>query len=437
MTNGSSSRPILTYWQDARIRFQKNKLALFSVYYLIFLGFCALILPNILKHHYGEQSVWYTLGSPTQGLDAYVLSDDDLKSNVKLDASFTPKDIFEVLPSPKNIALIGIPSTHQIHLSWEPVLGVKSYKVYRSLEKDNLGIPLVELKPQFLSFKDQVSLRVGENYFYNILANNGIADSTELQNFIVKPKLGLIISDAEKINPTVKIGDYFRTKAHWFGTDYLGRDTLTRLMVGARVSLLIGLLAPFLYVILGVFFGAISGFVGGITDNVMMRFADLMTTIPELLIVILFQVALGSGPVTLIIAMTIASWSRIAIQIRGEVLRLREMEYIAAAKVLGTSFFATILKHIVPNIMGTILVLFSLEIPRAIFTESFLSFIGLGIAPPMPSWGTMTREGAKVFASFPLQLFFPAFVMSVTMFSFNFIGDGLRDALDSKLRDGK
>ena len=430
-------RPSINYWQDARQRFQKNKMASISLYYLIFLALCAGFVPSFLNHHYAEQYVWYTLGLPTSGLEAYVLTDQDLKKEVKINDQFIEKDIFSDILSPRNLKSMGVSTTLGSTISWSAVEGAKAYRIYRSLDNQTLGIPLAEVKPTQLSYRDELSLGVGETYFYNVLTFNGVLESTQKQNYKVTPKLALNLSDALKINPQIQEGSTLHTKAHWLGTDYLGRDLLTRLMIGARISLLIGLLAPFLYVLIGVTYGAVSGFLGGLVDNIMMRFADLMTTIPELLIVILLQVALGSGPVTLIIAMVIASWSRIATQIRGEVLRLREMEYIAAAKILGTSFSATIFKHIIPNVMGSVLVLFSLEIPRAIFTESFLSFIGLGIAPPLPSWGTITREGAKVFTTYPLQLFFPAILMSVTMLAFNFIGDGLRDALDSKLRGGK
>jgi len=277
----------------------------------------------------------------------------------------------------------------------------------------------------------------GQKYHYSVIAVNPFGDSDPSSEFVIVPKLALPLLEAAKIDPNAKVGDSVTTKAHYLGTDYLGRDTLARLLVGARISLFIGIVAPFLWVLVGLIFGAVSGYFGGMIDNIMMRIADLITTVPELLILIMLQVVMGSGPVTLIVAMVISLWARVAISIRGEVLRIREMEYVQSAKVLGTPTRKIISKHVFPNVLGSLIVLFSLAIPQAIFTEAFLSFIGLGIAPPLPSWGTITREGAKVFLTYPLQLLFPAVMMSLTMLAFNLFGDGLRDALDPKMRGAK
>ena len=160
----------------------------------------------------------------------------------------------------------------------------------------------------------------------------------------------------------------------------------------------------------------------------------LIVTIPNLLVLIMLQVVMGSGPVTLVIALVLADWAAISQQVRGEILRIREMEFVHAAELLGTSFWKLIFRHLLPNVMGTVLVLFSIAIPRVIFTEAFLSFIGLGIAPPLPSLGSVTREGAAVMSTYPMQLFFPALLLSLTVLAFNLFGDGMRDALDPKQR---
>ena len=158
----------------------------------------------------------------------------------------------------------------------------------------------------------------------------------------------------------------------------------------------------------------------------------VVSTVPELLVVILLQVVMGSGVITLIIAMVAIAWARSAGQIRGEVLRLREMEFVHASKVLGTSFRKIVMRHLLPNVMGTVLVLLTLAVPAAIFTEAFLSFIGLGVQPPMASWGVVTKEGARVFLTYPHELLIPSLLICATMLAFNLLGDGLRDALDPK-----
>ncbi|TWW10830.1 Oligopeptide transport ATP-binding protein [Planctomyces bekefii] len=173
---------------------------------------------------------------------------------------------------------------------------------------------------------------------------------------------------------------------------------------------------------------------GGLVDEVMMRMADVVATVPELLLVILLQVVMGSGLATLVIALVAGSWSRSARQIRGEVLRLKELEFVHAAKVLGTGTGSIILRHLLPNVMGTVLVLLTVGVPYAIFSEAFLSFIGLGIEPPMASWGVVAKEGARVFQTYPHELLIPSLFICLTMLAFNLFGDGLRDALDPKLR---
>lgn len=221
---------------------------------------------------------------------------------------------------------------------------------------------------------------------------------------------------------------------HWFGTDNLGRDIFVRIWVGARISLFIGLAAATIDLVIGVLWGSIAGILGGRIDNIMMRIADILTAIPYLLIVILLLVVMNKGLLPMIVALSITGWVRMARIVRGEVLSIKSQEYVLAARTLGANTWHLIIKHLIPNAMGAIIVTMTLSIPSAIFTESFLSYLGLGVTPPMASWGTMASEGNEAIMTAPWRLIFPAVLISITIFAFNAVGDGLRDALDPKLR---
>ncbi|MGR6898618.1 ABC transporter permease [Rummeliibacillus sp. TYF-LIM-RU47] len=221
---------------------------------------------------------------------------------------------------------------------------------------------------------------------------------------------------------------------HWFGTDDLGRDVFVRVWFGARISLFIGLSAAIIDLIIGVTWGAVSGLLGGRVDDIMMRIADVLTAVPYLLVVIILLVVMKPGLIPLIVALSITGWVKMARIVRGEVLSIKNQEYVLAARTLGAGTKHIILKHLVPNALGAILVTMTLTIPSAIFTESFLSYLGLGVSEPMASWGTMASEGNKAIDTAPWRLIFPAVFISLTIFAFNAVGDGLRDALDPKLR---
>ncbi|MFN2747120.1 MULTISPECIES: ABC transporter permease [Bacillus] len=221
---------------------------------------------------------------------------------------------------------------------------------------------------------------------------------------------------------------------HWFGTDDLGRDVFVRTWVGARISLTIGLAAALIDVLIGVIWGAISGIRGGRTDEIMMRIADILWAIPSLLMTILLLVVMGKGLITMIVAMVITGWINMARIVRGQVLQLKNQEFVLASRTLGAKNSRIIRKHLLPNIMSPILVTMTLTVPTAIFYEAFLSYLGLGVPQPLASWGTMATDGVQGLEYYPWRLFFPATFICLTMFAFNVIGDGLRDALDPKLR---
>lgn len=221
---------------------------------------------------------------------------------------------------------------------------------------------------------------------------------------------------------------------HIFGTDYLGRDVFTRIWYGARISLFIAFSAALICFFIGVLYGGIAGYVGGNVDNIMMRIIEIINGIPYLIIVVLLMIIMPPGPMTIVIAYAAVGWTNMARLVRGQVLSLKQQDYVIAAKVMGAKPSRIVIKHLLPNTLSIVIVDITLEIPNAIFTEAFLSFIGLGVPVPWASWGTLANDGVKVFQMYPAQLMIPAICISLTMLSFNLLGDGLRDALDPRLR---
>ncbi|HSB89251.1 MAG TPA: ABC transporter permease [Anaerolineales bacterium] len=251
--------------------------------------------------------------------------------------------------------------------------------------------------------------------------------------------------------------DYANLSTHYMlGADYVGRDLFSRLVFGARVSLTVAIIAPLISLLIGVTYGSISGFFGGRVDNMMMRVVDVLYAFPSLLFIILMMAffrgtfarpepgtfvysvsqldkSMG-GLLFIFVGIGLTAWETMARLTRGQVLSVREKEFVEAARTIGSSNIRIMARHILPNIVGPLVVAETLAIPGYISTEAFLSFIGLGVNPPTPSWGIMISDGSGVVRTYPNQVIFPALALAITMFAFNFLGDGLRDALDPRLR---
>jgi oligopeptide transport system permease protein len=233
--------------------------------------------------------------------------------------------------------------------------------------------------------------------------------------------------DNVSVSPSLSTG-------HFFGTDTLGRDLFVRTLYGGRISMLVGVVATLVSLFIGISYGAISGYLGGRVDQIMMRIVDILYALPFMFLVILLMVFFGRNILLIFVAIGAINWLDMARIVRGQTLSLKTTEFVDAARVGGVSTLTIIRRHIVPNLLGVVVVYVTLTIPQVILVESFLSFLGLGVQEPMTSWGALVNEGAQELENAPWMLIFPALFLALTLFCFNFIGDGLRDALDPRDR---
>ena len=429
------SRPSLSYWQDSISRFQKNRRATFSGIFVLSLILFSIVGPLIWHTDPTLQDVSQISQPPWADRSVNIIQEDSANPSLLTERV----DTFQ---------FIGQPNTKVVHLKWPVADNDTSYQLYRSIvpisDDQALGLPITKLAPGENQFSDKLNLKP-KTYYYSLVSFQGDNQNKSLSTISVKPSRVLFLDEAIQRGLTSKqdhntYNSVYSLPLHPLGTDYLGRDMLARLMHGARISLFIGIVAPLLYILLGVVYGSLAGFMGGAIDQLMMRFSDFVVALPFLLFMILFKVIFGIGPgesgvLPMMIAMIILLWPATARLIRGQVLVIREEAYVNASKLLGANNIYLISRHMIPNTLGLIMVNITFAVPTAIFTEAFLSFIGMGVSPPTPSWGAMCNEGLKTMLTSPHELFFPAILISATVLSFNLLGDGLRDAFDSKLRD--
>lgn len=445
-TADAITRPSLSYWQDAWRRLRTNRRALASLYLVGALLFATVFGPLLWTLDPAAQDLDQVSAPPGTDRQVTVVAEYEPWAGVTAEALPAQGDL---LASPATLEIAGAPTTRAVRLFWAPVPGAAGYRVYRNLfdpEPDGaLGLPIGDiLTPTTVSFEDQLDLQPTD-YYYSVVTLDALGAESESYRTlpvavtrVVTAEEALakgLIEDAASVEP----GDTLKLQLHPLGTDYLGRDMLARLMHGARVSLFIGIVAPFAFVLLGILYGSVAGFAGGKPDQALMRFADFVVALPFLLFMILFRILFNvqagdSGIYPMMVAMVLLSWPAAARLVRGQILQIREEGYIGASRLLGAKTNYLVLRHMIPNTMGVILVTLTFAVPSAIFTEAFLSFIGMGVAPPTPSWGSMCNEGLKTMLTTPHELIAPAALISITVLAFNLLGDGLRDALDARMR---
>ena len=433
----SISRPSLSYWADAWLRLKANKRALFSLYLIITLLLFTVVGPLIWTVNPAFQDLDQISQAPGSNRIAVIIDDYEPWSG-------------QSSSQEEGLHLAEDATTMAVRLVWDALPNSNGHRVYRNIfpvgAERAYGIPLAEyFDNSTLFFEDRLDLKP-RRYYYSVvsLGENGEL-LEEYQSIPVDPQRVTTISEAQVkglvgINSELRVGETINLSLHPLGTDYLGRDMLARLMQGARVSLFIGIGAPCFFILFGIVYGSVAGFIGGRVDQILMRFADFVVALPFLLFMILFKIAFGIGPgesgvFPMLVALVVLMWPATARLVRGQILQIREQGYIGASQLLGAKTNYLIFRHMLPNTLGVVLVTITFAIPSAIFIEAFLSFIGMGVAPPTPSWGAMSNEGIKNMLTSPHELILPAILISITVLAFNLLGDGLRDAFDARLRN--
>ncbi len=419
-------KPSLTFLQDGWRRLKKNKTAMVSMVLILMLILGAILIPYFWPYSYEEQTL--TLSNTPPFLDIYPLNDDANNICIFITQSY---DVIEVTPDGELLQLlqpdykdvIGRKSTYDLNgkqLVIDYSLYTQALKEYNALEK---------------KYGEDGSVSATEADYLTTYFGEDAADTTvsvlEAKN-ILEEKIDKcsITYDGNKLTESKSV----HNKTFVLGSDSLGRDLFIRVVYGARVSLTVGVVAALVNFLIGVFYGCFSGYKGGNVDTVMMRIVDVIDSVPMTLYVILIMVIIGSGMASIILALGLTYWVRMARIVRGQVLSLKNSEFVLAARTLGASTGRIFVKHLIPNMMGTIMVAIAMQIPNAIFTEAFLSFIGLGVSAPMASWGTLCNDALASIYVYPYQLLIPAVAISVTILALNLFSDGLRDAFDPKQR---
>ena len=436
----ASATAAIGYWARVWLQLRRNRQAFIALLIIVALLLFALAGPALWRLNPAEQSIGLISQPPTWHTSAAVIS---------ISKPWRPNS--SRVASAADFAIqVGAVSTAAVQLQWSALPGTVEYQIFRHQRQpansSDLGLPLAETPATQTYVEDRLQLEQ-RRYVYTVVALDEQQTTLASAHINVKPQLAISFFNARlrgfvpiTDTPEQWLGHTITLPAHPFGTDYLGRDMLARMMHGARTSLFIGVFAPLVFILFGSVYGAIAAYNGGLIDNVMMRATDLVIALPFLLFMILLKVAFGLGPgdsgvLPMLVALVLLSWPSAARLVRAEVLKLRSLPYIDAARLMGASATHLMLRHFVPNALPVMLVAFTFAVPAAIFTEAFLSFIGIGVVPPTPSWGSMSFDGIKSLLAHPHELLFPAAFISLTVLAFNLFGDGLRDAMDVKSND--
>lgn len=431
-------RESVGFWRDGIRRFRKNKIAMIALIIIVLISLFAFIGPIIYPYSYEQQIRESENLAPMEYSGKELLAMNRAVflgwSSDEYGLIMTSEE-FDEVEFAENV--IKIKSNTTMYAVW----GIDADG---NGQNDFSGIPHVYNNTENIKNEGEVKYTVT----YNENAGKGSVpvDSAKYPSggsVVIQPNIDLVKENTEKLFP------------HILGTDTLGRDTVVRLMMGSRISIIVGIIAAFLILVIGSLYGAVAGYFGGMIDLIMMRVVDIIYAVPDILIIILLMVTLkyplklladnipwfgwiniiGVGLICIFIVFALLYWVGMARIVRSQILSLKEQEYVTAARALGASSGRIIRRHLLVNCIGTLIVTTTLQIPSIIFTESFLSFIGLGVSAPMPSLGSMASDAIGGLQSYPYRLLAPAIIISLIILSFNLFGDGLRDAFDPKLKN--
>lgn len=418
------ARPSLTYWQDCWQRLRKNKSAILSLVVIVIIVLAAIFVPMFWRFSYDQQNLEFANIPPQLqlydlGEENYVYLTNDFKS-IDTDSAGNL-----IAPS----KMVKDDKTNRMYIyeiNDKPL--VVDYGVYFKAKSEFIQQEAANAATGLIPVADVEYLA---NYFADNPPESGAVTVEEAKRILDKKIERFAVTyGGEVIRPFKTVSN----KTYVWGSDSLGRDVFIRVMYGARMSLLVGVIAVIVNFVIGVLYGGIAGFCGGRVDNIMMRIVDTISSIPMMLYVILLMVVLGPGLQSIIIAMGLTHWVGMARIVRSQVLSMREQEFVLAATLLGVPSRKILTRHLIPNAMGPIMVSITMQIPSAMFTEAFLSFIGLGVSKPKASWGALANAALPGLYTNPYQLFYPALIMSITILALNLFSDGLRDSLDPRLR---
>lgn len=418
------ARPSLTYWQDCWQRLRKNKSAILSLVVIVIIVLAAIFVPMFWRFSYDQQNLEFANIPPQLqlydlGEENYVYLTNDFKS-IDTDSAGNL-----IAPS----KMVKDDKTNRMYIyeiNDKPL--VVDYGVYFKAKSKFIQQEAANAATGLIPVADVEYLA---NYFADNPPESGTITVEEAKQILDKKIERFAVTyGGEVIRPFKTVSN----KTYVWGSDSLGRDVFIRVMYGARMSLLVGVIAAIVNFVIGVLYGGIAGFCGGRVDNIMMRIVDTISSIPMMLYVILLMVVLGPGLQSIIIAMGLTHWVGMARIVRSQVLSMREQEFVLAATLLGVPSRKILTRHLIPNAMGPIMVSITMQIPSAMFTEAFLSFIGLGVSKPKASWGALANAALPGLYTNPYQLFYPALIMSITILALNLFSDGLRDSLDPRLR---
>ncbi len=418
------ARPSLTYWQDCWQRLRKNKSAILSLVVIVIIVLAAIFVPMFWRFSYDQQNLEFANIPPQLqlydlGEENYVYLTNDFKS-IDTDSAGNL-----IAPS----KMVKDDKTNRMYIyeiNDKPL--VVDYGVYFKAKSEFIQQEAANAATGLIPVADVEYLA---NYFADNPPESGAVTVEEAKRILDKKIERFAVTyGGEVIRPFKTVSN----KTYVWGSDSLGRDVFIRVMYGARMSLLVGVIAAIVNFVIGVLYGGIAGFCGGRVDNIMMRIVDTISSIPMMLYVSLLMVVLGPGLQSIIIAMGLTHWVGMARIVRSQVLSMREQEFVLAATLLGVPSRKILTRHLIPNAMGPIMVSITMQIPSAMFTEAFLSFIGLGVSKPKASWGALANAALPGLYTNPYQLFYPALIMSITILALNLFSDGLRDSLDPRLR---